>query len=61
METTAWVVDHLLEQPGSDRLGVAEAHPMRAHVLGVAAHVGNEEECPLGIHAMKPYSTPPRG
>jgi hypothetical protein len=33
-------IDHLFEQPGGVRLGMAEAHSMRAHVVGVTADVG---------------------
>ena len=37
-------IDHLFEQPGGGYLGVGEAHPMGAHVLGVAADVSDQEK-----------------
>ena len=43
-------VDHLLEQPRGVDLGVGEAHPVGAHVLGVTADVGDEEERPHRRH-----------
>jgi hypothetical protein len=33
---------------------VGEAHPMGAHVLGVAADVGDQEERTPRLHAGKP-------
>ena len=49
-------VDHLLQQPRGVDLGVREAHPVRAHVVGVAADVGDEQERPPGRHA-RPYQS----
>ena len=43
-------IDHLLEKPRGVDLHVREAHPMRAHVLRVAADVGDHEERASGLH-----------
>ena len=43
-------VDHRFEQPRGVDLGVGEAHPMGAHVLGVPADVGDQEERTLRRH-----------
>jgi hypothetical protein len=44
-------IDHLVEQPGRGCLGVGKGHPMRAHVLGVAAHISDQEERTPRLHA----------
>jgi hypothetical protein len=51
-------IDHLSEQPGGGCLGVSEAHPMGAHVLGVAADISDQEERRPRLHARKSYWTP---
>jgi hypothetical protein len=47
-------IDHLFEQPRGVYLGVGEAHPMGAHVFGVAADVSDHEESTPGLHAGDP-------
>jgi hypothetical protein len=37
---------------------MAEAHPMGAHVVGIAADVGDEEKRLRRGHVGRPYSTP---
>ena len=48
-------IDHLFEQPRGVYLGVGEAHPMGAHVLGVAADVSDHEQRTPGLHAARSY------
>lgn len=50
-------VDHLLEQPSSGRLSVGEAGPVKAHVLGVAADVGDQSSARPGSMPRDPRRT----
>jgi hypothetical protein len=50
-------IDHLLDQSGGDRLGMAEAHPMGPHVVGIAADVGDEKKRLRRGHVRRPYSS----
>src|SRR5688572_3506916 len=50
-------IDNLFEQSGGVRLRMAKAHPMGAHVVGIAADVGDDEKRLRRRHARKSYST----
>src|SRR5207248_11115288 len=48
-------IDHFFEQPRGVHLGVGEAHPMRAHVLRIAADISDQEDGTLRLHARRCY------
>ena len=51
-------IDHLLEHPRGVDLGVRETHPMRAHVLGVATDVRDQQDRTAGFHALGSHLSP---